>query len=441
MLNRLFASRKRPFLAGLNKPQHIEMDISGSKLELDVPAHNDASLPVNKVNTRRVDLTLNSAEWEMIVQKGENTNINRSVFVRKDAGGSWKKLKAGHAGNYYMTTMLRALYALAILPEGNRRMMQQKIFGPCKMFYEILDNGDVQVDLFVVDEALEAPKHKAAVLYQAEWSIEEGSWLLPIGASPEVSMDVNHKWGRAHMAVVAGKFDDAEAAARKLGTHIENAWIGNYEINDYRQPGNHYSLFWMNNEFTSEDQLEHLISLIQMAQRKQENVRWLVHGEGVACFVKALNYLNSNPTSSDIHVAQRGLEKQAVFFSNPRGKTTSENDLKALCKKSGLIFQGVGINKHDVIHNPDVRSKTFDKLLLLVSQVTLLLGCGALGLIGLAKDYGLALSGSCAFVVSGLLLALCVVIKESFSKNSAYARNIQGAFAATFGKGNEDWAA
>ncbi|AHK17394.1 hypothetical protein [Thalassolituus oleivorans] len=45
MLNRLFASRKRPFLAGLNKPQHIEVDISGSKLELDVPAHNDASLP------------------------------------------------------------------------------------------------------------------------------------------------------------------------------------------------------------------------------------------------------------------------------------------------------------------------------------------------------------------------------------------------------------
>ena len=45
MLNRLFASRKRPFLSGLNNPQHIEMDISGSKLELDVPAHNDASLP------------------------------------------------------------------------------------------------------------------------------------------------------------------------------------------------------------------------------------------------------------------------------------------------------------------------------------------------------------------------------------------------------------
>ena len=45
-------------------------------------------------------MALNSAEWEMIVQKGENTNINRSVFVRKDAGGSWKKLKAGHAGNY-----------------------------------------------------------------------------------------------------------------------------------------------------------------------------------------------------------------------------------------------------------------------------------------------------------------------------------------------------
>jgi hypothetical protein len=385
-------------------------------------------------------MTLNSAEWEMIVQKGENTNINRSVFVRKDAGGSWKKLKAGHVGNYYMTTMFRALYALAILPEGNRRMRQQKIFGPCKMFYEIRDNGDVQVDLFVVDEALEAPKHKAAGLYQAEWGVEERSWSLADGSRPAVSMEMTHKWGKAHMAAVAGKFDNADTAAEKLGTHIENAWLKNDEISYYRQPSNHYSLFWMNNEFTSKDQLDHLISLIQMAQRKQENVRWLVHGEGVACFVKALNYLNSNPASSDIHVAQRGLEKQSVYFSNPRGKTTSENDLKALCKKSGLVFQGININNRDVIYNPDVRSVTFDKLLLLVSQVILILGCGALGLMGLAKDYGLALSGLCAFVVSGLLLALCVVIKESFKKNSAYARNIQGAFSATFGKGNEDWA-
>jgi hypothetical protein len=386
-------------------------------------------------------MTLNSAEWEMIVQKGENTNINRSVFVRKDAGGSWKKLKAGHEGNYYMTTMLRALYALAILPEGNRRMMQQKIFGPCKMFYEIRDNGDVQVDLFVVDEALETPKHKAAGLYQAKWEKRGEAWSLPEDSRPEVSMEMAHKWGKAHMAAVAGKFDNADTAATKLGTHIENAWLNNDEINDYRQPGNHYSLFWMNNEFTSKDQLDHLISLIQMAQRKQESVRWLVHGEGAACFVKALNFLNSNPASSDIHVAQRGLEKQAVFFSNPRGKTTSKNDLEALCKKSGLVFQDININKRDVIHNPDARSEAINEILSAGAKLTLGGGMGAIGLSGAAKSLELAISAPSAAVAGGILLAGYVVVKDSYKKNSAYARNIQGAFSASFGKGNEDWAA
>lgn len=385
-------------------------------------------------------MTLNSAEWEMIVQKGESTNINRSVFVRKDAGGSWKKLKAGHEGNYYMTTMLRALYALAILPEGNRRMMQQKIFGPCKMFYEIRDNGDVQVDLFVVDEALEAPQNKAAGLYQAKWEDRDEAWSLPIGARTEVSMDLTHKWGKAHMAAVAGKFDSYRDAAKKLGTHIENAWFGNDEINDYRQPGNHYSLFWMNNEFTSKDQLDHLISLIQMAQRKQESLRWLVHGEGAACFVKALNYLNSNPASSDIHVAQRGLEKQSVYFSNPRGKTTSENDLKALCKKSGLVLQGINVNKRDIIHNPDARSKAFGELKSVGAKLTLGGGMGAFGLSGAATSLDLAISAPSGAVAGGILLAGYVVVKDSYKKNSAYARNIQGAFSATFGKGNEDWA-
>ncbi|KZZ06686.1 hypothetical protein A3746_16530 [Oleibacter sp. HI0075] len=386
-------------------------------------------------------MALNSDEWEMIVKKGENANINRSVFVRTDKNDSWKKLKAGHEGNYYMTTMLRALYALATLPEGNRRMMQQKIFGPCKMFYEILDNGDVQVDLFVVDEALEAPKHKAAGLYQAEWGVEERSWSLPDGGRPEVSMDLTHKWGKAHMAAVAGKFDSCRDAAKKLGTHIENAWFGNDEIDDYRKPNNHYSLFWMNNEFTSKDQLDHLISLIQMAQRSQESLRWLVHGEGAACFVKALNYLNKNPASSDIHVAQRGLEKQSVFFSNPRGKTTSKNDLEALCKKSGLVFQGININKRDVIHNPDARSEALGELKSVGAKLTLGGGLGAIGLSGAAKSLDLAVSAPSAAVAGGILLAGYVVVKDSYKKNSAYVRNIQGAFAASFGKGNEDWAA
>lgn len=45
MLKLLLASRKRPYCPGLNKPEHIRMDISGTVFEFDAPRHNDPGTP------------------------------------------------------------------------------------------------------------------------------------------------------------------------------------------------------------------------------------------------------------------------------------------------------------------------------------------------------------------------------------------------------------
>ncbi|TLM79524.1 hypothetical protein ACONUD_01225 [Microbulbifer harenosus] len=41
MLKRLFASRKHPYIPGLNRPEKIEIDLSGSKLTMLMPPHSN----------------------------------------------------------------------------------------------------------------------------------------------------------------------------------------------------------------------------------------------------------------------------------------------------------------------------------------------------------------------------------------------------------------
>lgn len=380
-------------------------------------------------------------EWEEVVKRDTFPNVNRSIFVRKDPGNSWRKLQEGHEGNYYMTTMLRALYDLAAAPGGNRRRMQQKVFGPCKMFYEFRDSGDIQVDLFVVEETLADDANNQSGLYRAEWLSEKSLWGIPKSAHAGDQMELGAKWGYAHMAAVPGKFDSARAAAEKMGLHVENAWLQRDERKEYRKSGNHFSLFWMKNEFTSKTHQQTLVSLIQIAQRKNENLRWLVHGEATATFIKALEYLNSNPVSSDIHKARQGLKQQAVYFSNPRGKGASESALKELCSKSGITFGGVRVNSADVAYNPDARSAMISELSVLGAKIGITGASAAAGVPDLLKSLDMAVGATSAFAAGGFLAAGYVLFKDAYSKNSGFARNTVSAFQSTFGKANENWAA
>jgi len=42
MFKRLFASRKNPYIPGLDKPEHIRLNIGGCRLEMDIPPHYDS---------------------------------------------------------------------------------------------------------------------------------------------------------------------------------------------------------------------------------------------------------------------------------------------------------------------------------------------------------------------------------------------------------------
>jgi len=56
MFKRLFASRRHPYIPGLNRPETVETDLSGSKLRMLLPPHHDAhgfedvQAPIPRVN-------------------------------------------------------------------------------------------------------------------------------------------------------------------------------------------------------------------------------------------------------------------------------------------------------------------------------------------------------------------------------------------------------
>ena len=66
-------------------------------------------------------------------------------------------------------------------------------------------------------------------------------------------MDLSHQWGAAHSAVIPGKFESKEVAGRLIAKHLENAYFPQTrQRNAIHEDGNHFSLFWLNNEFTSD---------------------------------------------------------------------------------------------------------------------------------------------------------------------------------------------
>ena len=66
-------------------------------------------------------------------------------------------------------------------------------------------------------------------------------------------MDLSHQWGGAHSAVVPGKFDLKEDAAPIMAEHLENAYYPQTrQKNVIHKNNNHFSMFWLNNEFTSD---------------------------------------------------------------------------------------------------------------------------------------------------------------------------------------------
>src|SRR5690554_4053849 len=382
-----------------------------------------------------------------ILYSAENgTNISCNIHVPTKQLKDWERIKNNHAGNYYMTTLLRAVLRLAV---GDKNVLTQATIGDFRFSYTASPNRkDIYIHLIEITNT-KTPQAQTAGLYKAKWDKDQKWWEIKENTRPSPSMELSDQWyaGGGHMAAVAGKFKYKEDAAIEMGDHLEKAFYPVEDLlKDIRNGGHHYSLYWLNSEFTDAKHVQTLVSLIQQAQSQQAKVKWLIHGEGCVTFVQALNFIKKNPKSSDLFVAQKDINLQEVCFSNPRGAGTAKADLEKLCKDIGIKTVTININKHDVFFNPDARKSLRNKAMFTAGGVTLAGGAsgfasGELGIDTMQKLIEFAQSNSSLTLSGGLFVAGGVaVIVQKAGNLSAFARNLKGVWDSSVGSGNQRWA-
>jgi len=258
--------------------------------------------------------------------------------------------------------------------------------------------------------------------------------------------------GGTHSAVIPGKFKTKEQAGQKIAEHLEHAYFPQTrQRNSIHEDGNHFSLFWLNNEFSSDAHVKSLVSMMQMARRKGADVQWLIHGEAAGTFVRVAEYLKKNPISDNPHEAQKGFDLQSFYFSNPRGGRTGKADLEKICKEVGFTYENTNINKHDIFKNPDARRDAVWGSLKKISGISLAVIGGSAGLdstvannlVGVDTMMKIkALVTSPLGVATGVAVAAgVVVLADKGATLYGYGRNLGGVASSTFGKGNQNWAA
>ncbi|MDG9670484.1 hypothetical protein ONV78_22285 [Hahella sp. CR1] len=376
-------------------------------------------------------------QWPAIITKQEDPNVQRNVLIKKRNYDNWLRIKRQHPGNFYMTSMFRAIYALALTPGAQTGAMKQEDFGPIRVQYCIEPNGDVKVLWLCIDDSPQAVVDNTPGLYKVDWDVELKSWKSD--NAPQSAMKLQHQWSGAHTAAVAGKFEGKDKAGETLFEHIAKAYSVALNPSTLEKPGNHYSLVWMNNDFNNQQYVKNIVSLIQDAQRQNGKVRWLVHGEGVGSFVKALETIQSNPLANNVIVAGNKLENQTVFFSNPRGRNTTEKALKDLCEKAGLHYAGVQVNSSDIFANKDARQAFIAEVQKVAAKGVVTGSLGAVGYTTLEKSFDLFAAADNIFAAIGIGLSGYVLAKEAASKLSGYARHVPGFVSTAFGKGNQEW--
>jgi hypothetical protein len=380
----------------------------------------------------------NTQAGYVVIYSPADAGITHTVHVPAPQKQQWEQIKKDSVGNYYMTSLVRAVLRLAV---GDKTVNSQAVIGDFKFTYKVsADRKNIFINLIELTES--GPKtNQSPGLYKAIWN--GAKWATE--SDINTSMDLNHKWSGGHVAVVPGQFESKEYAGERIGTHVEKAYFpGNTSSQNVKQDGNHFSLFWLNNEFTSKQHKNSLVSLIQTAQKQSANVKWLVHGEGAATFIEAMKFIKNNPKSTDLFAAQKGMSAQEVYFSNPRGKHSSKKTLEEICKSIGMNCAGVNINTKDVLYNADARKG-------MLTEVTKVMG-GAMfaggGAAGLGNELGVdtfmkvkELATTSPGLASMLVIAGGVIVVASKGASaSGYVRNMHGAISSTFGSGNQNWA-
>src|SRR5690554_1378809 len=164
--------------------------------------------------------------------------------------------------------------------------------------------------------------------------------------------------------------------------------------------------------------------------------------------VQALTFIKKNPKSSDLFVAQKAMNLQEVFFSNPRGAGTSKADLEKLCKDIGIEIESirVNINNNDVFFNPDARRSLLSKAIPTAGKVAVAGGVGGFaaaeaGADTMQKLIEFVQNNPSLTLSSGLFIAggVAVIVQKAGNLN-AFARNLKDVWDSSVGSGNQRWA-
>ncbi|SFC84138.1 hypothetical protein SAMN05660479_02505 [Microbulbifer thermotolerans] len=399
-----------------------------------------------------------SKTWKLI--SGGN-GIGRNVYVKKTQEKVWETIQREHTGNYYLTSVVRAIHALSSVAVGRRFQTEKLTFDGAAILYQLDNDGNVLIYRLEIDSDYKFHKGPQTTgLYQVQR--QANRWQTDNKRRTEIQLD--HRWDGAHYAAVSGKFDDKEQAGRMLIEHISKAYssLCNEFVNC---SGNHYSLYWQNGGFKSDKHRDHLASLIQQAMLAGARVHWLAHGEGAGTFVRALQVLEKqlspehppmqSPAREGAKKAEHQkalrqyLNRQKVYFSNPRGVGTRKKELEDLCNKVGISYVGTKVNPYDML-NKDARRDA----LLQHGTVATALAAGhtfseVLGLEEIPQTIvntaSQVLSSGSVFGAAAVGAYGCFLVRDKLAKINAYVRNLPSAAIrtaqSTFGKGNQRWAA
>ena len=285
-------------------------------------------------------------------------------------------------------------------------------------------------------------------LYRTLW--EGDKWVVKDDSY--TAMDLSQQNSNAHSAIIPGKFESKEVAGRKIAEHLENAYFSDiFSRDENRQKTKQLSMFWLNNEFTSDAHVKSLVSMMQMARKESKGLRWLVHGEACGTFVRAAEYLKKNPVSDNPHEAQKGFALQSFYFSNPRGRRTSESDLKKICEDVGFNCTGVKVNKSDIFKNSNARKNALWKSATTVAGigVAVMGGKGAAGAVGddfigvdtMVKIKDALLNDPASAITAGLVVCGGIVLVAKSLSLGGFAKHVGGIASTTFRNGNQNWAA
>lgn len=383
--------------------------------------------------------------YKKILGPEDDRSLTRNVWVPENQYNEWKRIKDGRDGNYYMTSLFRSITDMAKTPGARMPVYQKGRYGDFDMSYQISPaSRDIYLNLVVLSNNSEFRGPQTPGLYRTRWEGNgvDGEWLVKGGSYD--NMDFSQNWGGAHSAVIPGKFDFKEEAASVMAEHLENAYFPQTkQRNAIHEYGNHFSLFWLNNEFTSDTHVKSLVSMMQMARKQSASLQWLVHGEACGTFVRAAEYLKKNPVSDNPHEAQKGFDLQSFYFSNPRGRRTSKSDLEKICKDIGFTYENTNINKNDIFNNSDARRDAVWGSLKKISGIGLAVIGGSAGLNStMANDFvGIdtmmkirELISSPLGLATGVAVAAgVVVLADKGASLYGYGRNLGGVASSTFG--------